>query len=100
MTRDAVEIIDREFGKDDPEWEAGVIEEGLKVRVGQMVYDIRTELKLTQAQLGKRVGTSRSVISKLENADYEGSALEMLWRICLATGRMLNFSATHATKAA
>ena len=35
------------------------------------------------------VGTTQSVISKVENADHDGSALEMLLRICLALHRRI-----------
>jgi ribosome-binding protein aMBF1 (putative translation factor) len=92
MTRDALEILDREFGKDDPDWERGVAEEELRIRVGQIVYRIRQDSGLTQAQLAKLVGTHRTNISKIEHADYEGSALEMLARVCLAVHKPLDIT--------
>jgi predicted transcriptional regulator len=36
---------------------------------------------------GKRVGTTQSVISRLEDADYEGHSLAMLNRIAAAVER-------------
>lgn len=90
-TKDAVEILDREFGG-DREWDTGVIEEELKIRVGQIVYAVRTEAGLTQAQLAQLVGIHRTNISKLEHADYDGSALEMLWRVCVAMHKRLDVS--------
>ncbi|MGH9785330.1 MAG: helix-turn-helix transcriptional regulator, partial [Terriglobia bacterium] len=39
---------------------------------------------LTQRQLAKLVGTTASVICRLENADYEGHSLAMLNRIAAA----------------
>ena len=92
MTRDALEILDQRYGKDDPEWETGVIEEALKGRVAQVVYALREDLGLTQSRFAKLVGIDRSNISKLENADYDGSALEMLWRICVALHMPLEIS--------
>ncbi|MCL5105073.1 MAG: helix-turn-helix transcriptional regulator [Armatimonadetes bacterium] len=86
--RDAVEILDRRYGG-DPEWDRMVIEEELNARVAQLVYALRNEAGLTQAELAKRIGTRQPVLSKLENADYEGSALEMLWRICVALDKKL-----------
>jgi DNA-binding XRE family transcriptional regulator len=82
-TGDALEMLDRRHAG-DTEWEIGVLEEELKARVAQVVYAIREEMGMTQTQLAKIVGTHQTNISKLENADYNGSALEMLWRICVA----------------
>ena len=36
---------------------------------------------MTQQQLAAAIGTTQSVISQLENADYEGHSLAMLRRI-------------------
>jgi DNA-binding XRE family transcriptional regulator len=36
----------------------------------RLVYDLRIGPRLTQAQLAKRVGTTQTVISRLEDADY------------------------------
>jgi len=41
----------------------------------------------TQAQLAERVGTTQSVIARLEDADYEGYTLRMLDRIAAALGQ-------------
>lgn len=83
---DAGELMDRWYGG-DPEWDRMVQEEELKARVAQIVYALRTEAGLSQTRLAQMVRTTQPVISKLENADYEGSALDMLWRICLALHR-------------
>lgn len=80
---DAVEIIDRRYGG-DPEWEEMVAREDLNLRVGQAVYDLRARAGLTQEALASMAGTTQSIISKVENADYEGSAAEMLVRVCFA----------------
>ena len=52
--------------------------------VARKLYDLRTQAGLTQAALAKLVGTTASVISRLEDADYDGHSLAMLRRI--ATG--------------
>jgi len=39
---------------------------------------------LSQRELAKRIGTSPSVICRLEDADYEGHSLTMLRRIAAA----------------
>jgi transcriptional regulator with XRE-family HTH domain len=47
----------------------------------------RTEAGLSQRQLAKLVGTTASVICRLEDADYEGHSLAMLNRIATALNR-------------
>ena len=54
-----------------------------------MIYDLRTEAGLTQAQLAELVGTTQSAISRLEDTDYEGHSLSMLRKIARALGRRL-----------
>jgi ribosome-binding protein aMBF1 (putative translation factor) len=55
--------------------------------VARKIYDLRTRAGLTQGELAKRVGTSASVISRLEDADYEGHSLAMLRRIGAALNK-------------
>jgi transcriptional regulator with XRE-family HTH domain len=55
--------------------------------VAQAVYDLRTGAGLTQQQLAAKVGTTASVICRLEDADYEGHSLSILRRIAAAVGR-------------
>lgn len=78
--RDAEEILDRITG-DDPKLRARIEEATLNVRVAEMIHEARETAGLTQAALAKLVGTTQSVISKLEDADYEGHSLSMLKRI-------------------
>ncbi len=41
----------------------------LEARIAQQFYDLRTAMGLTKEQLAKKIGTSASVISRLEDAD-------------------------------
>ena len=86
-TKDALEIIDRELVGDDEDLRGGIEEERLNFRVAQMIYDARKEANLTQTELAKLVGTTQSVISLLESADYDGHSLSMLQRIASALGK-------------
>ncbi|MDR3621470.1 MAG: helix-turn-helix domain-containing protein [Paludisphaera borealis] len=52
--------------------------------IGRQIYDLRTNAGLTQSELAKAVGTTASVISRLEDADYDGHSLAMLRRIARA----------------
>jgi DNA-binding XRE family transcriptional regulator len=83
---DAVEIMHRRYFEGKPEMMAMLEEELVNAELSRLVYDLRVGAKLTQAQLAKRVGTTQSVISRLEDADYEGHSLAMLRRIAQAVG--------------
>ena len=85
-TSDAVEIVHRRHFEGKPEMMAMLEEELVNAELSRLVYDLRAKAKLTQAQLAKRVGTTQSVISRLEAADYEGHSLAMLRRIARAVG--------------
>lgn len=76
----AIEILDRQIGRNSGLRQQA--EESLmNAEVAQQIYDVRTEAKLTQKQLAELVGTTQSVIARLEDADYEGHSLSMLQRI-------------------
>jgi transcriptional regulator with XRE-family HTH domain len=57
--------------------------------VAHKIYRIRKGAGLTQQQLAKLVGTTTSVISRLEDADYEGHSMTMLHRIAVALDKRL-----------
>ncbi len=80
---DASEYIRKKFGN-YPEFEKEVAQARTDLMVGQMIYDSRQEAGLTQRELAELVGTTQSVISRLEDADYEGHSLPMLNRIAAA----------------
>jgi ribosome-binding protein aMBF1 (putative translation factor) len=83
-THDAVKILHNRYVKDDAERKASVEVERVNVEVARMIYDLRTEAGLTQAELADLVGTTQSVISRLEDSDYSGHSLSMLTRIAEA----------------
>ena len=86
-TKDAVEILHRRYIEGKPEMEAILEEERGKAEVARLVYELRTQAGLTQKELADRVGTTPSVISRLEDADYAGHSLSMLRRIATAVGQ-------------
>ncbi len=100
-TKDAVRILDSVTGE-DRELEARIEKEMLNARISMMIYDARTKAGLSQAKLAKLVGTSQSVIARLENAEYRGHSLSMLQRIATALGRGIDVRWTELgdTKAA
>jgi len=63
-------------------------------KVSKLIRRLRKEAGLTQSELAERVGTTQSVISRLENDDYEGHSLSMLYRISAALNRKIALTAT------
>jgi transcriptional regulator with XRE-family HTH domain len=59
----------------------------------QLLYDMRTAAGLSQRELAKRVGTTASVICRLEDADCSGHTLAMLNRVASALGRRIELHA-------
>lgn len=84
---DAVEILDRVFIGDDTALREAADKAVEDALIGQMIYDIRTQAGLTQKQLAELAGTDQAVISRLEDADYEGHTMSMLRRIAKALGK-------------
>ena len=87
QTTDAVEILHRRYVEGNPKAAAMLEEVRAEAEVARSIYRIRTEAGLTQQDLATRIGTTASVISRLEDADYSGHSLAMLRRIAAALGR-------------
>jgi ribosome-binding protein aMBF1 (putative translation factor) len=78
--------FDRYIGTDPARTES-FEEELINAELARKIHDLRTDAGLTQKQLADRVGTTASVISRLEDADYQGHSLAMLRRIATALGK-------------
>jgi len=68
----------------DPKREEEYEEEIVNAEIARKIFNLRTKAGLTQLELAKRVGTSKSAICRLEDADYDGHSLSMLKRIAEA----------------
>ncbi len=68
---------------------ASLEEERLSAQVARSIYQMRIDAGMTQRQLADLIGTTQSVISRLEDADYEGHSLSMVSRIATALDRRL-----------
>lgn len=66
-----------------------------QVDLALLVREMREDAGLTQTQLARKVGTTQSVIARLEDAEYTGHSLTMLERIAAACGVALKL---HAEK--
>jgi ribosome-binding protein aMBF1 (putative translation factor) len=73
-TSDALELMSRLTG-DSPEMLELLEPERANLDIARKIYALRTKAKLSQVELAKKVGTTQSVISRLEDADYDGHSL-------------------------
>jgi len=83
-TTDALEILHRRFYEGKPSRLKNLDEARANAEIARKICELRTASGLTQTQLAKLIGTTASVICRLEDADYEGHSLAMLRRIGLA----------------
>ncbi len=87
-TSDAVAILDR-MARESPELRRLTEEARTNAAVAQLIYAARTNAGISQTELAERLGTKQSVISRLEDANYEGHSLSMLHRIAAALGQCI-----------
>ncbi len=76
----------------DKTWAKEFEEEYEKTRIAVEIAGLREKRGLTQAALAKRVGTTQSVIARLENPNYGNYTLRMLSRVAKALGGQLKVS--------
>ena len=86
-TSSAVEILHRRYYEGKPERIAQLEEARAEDELARQIYELREKAGLTQERLAKLVGTTPSVISRLEDSDYEGHSLTMLKRIAAAVNK-------------
>src|SRR5581483_624709 len=76
---DAVEIL-RRRAMEDPKLQELYEEAKINFQAALAIRQAREAAGLTQAELAEKIGTTQSVISRLEDADYEGHTLKILER--------------------
>lgn len=72
----------------DPRWKAAYAKADVEVRMAIQIAQARERAQLTQEQLAKAVGTTQSVISRIERAD-QNLTLATLSKIAEALHRNL-----------
>lgn len=95
---DAVSILHRRYIGGDAERRASLQEERVNGEVARMIYDLRNEAGIKQKELAELIGTTQSVISRLEDSDYNGHSLSMLSKIAKALNKRLNVTMTAKDK--
>lgn len=85
--RSGTNLLRKRYVKDDARLERYIQDERERLDIADLIYHARSEAGLTQTELAKLVGTTTSVISRLEDSDYEGHSMNMLKRIASALGK-------------
>ncbi len=99
-TTDAAAIIHQRFFAGKPEKLAELEKMRGDDVVAGKIQQLRTQAGLSQRQLAKLVGTTASVICRLEDADYEGHSLAMLNRVAEALNRRVEIHFVQIKKTA
>jgi ribosome-binding protein aMBF1 (putative translation factor) len=85
--RDGLAILHRRYYAGRPDCLAALEQERANADTARQIYNLRQKAGLSQRELARLVGTTASVICRLEDADYEGHSLGMLRRIAAALNR-------------
>ena len=96
-TANAVKILHNRYVKDKPERKASLQEERINAQVARLIYGLRKDAGLSQKQLAEMIDTTQSVISRLEDADYQGHSLSVLEKITSALNKRLIIEAIDVT---
>ena len=96
-TNDAIELVNQLAGSSS-EMNDLIEQEQANLDIARKIHELRTRAKLSQADLARKVGTTQSVISRLEDADYDGHSLAMLRRIAAALERRVEIRFPVARK--
>lgn len=92
-TSDAAEIFNRLFVNNDPEMKVLIELERIKADIAQTIYDHRKSFGLTQQELARRIGTTASAISRLEDTNCDcNHSITTLQKVAAALGCTLKVS--------
>jgi ribosome-binding protein aMBF1 (putative translation factor) len=76
----------------NPKFAKGFYEELEKTQLAIKIAEAREKRKMTQKQLAERVGTSQSVIARIENPNYDRFTIKTLRKIANALDANLEIS--------
>ena len=88
-TKNAVEILHKRYIRGNKQRIESLEKERENLSIAEHIYNLRTENGLSQKQLAELIGTTQSVISRIEDADYNGHSLAMLRKIASVFHRKL-----------
>ena len=93
-SKNALEILHRRFHEGKPARLKGLEETRANEEIARTIRELRMAARVTQIQLAEMVGTTASMICRLEDADYEGHSLAILRRVAgprIDTSRSASF---------
>jgi DNA-binding XRE family transcriptional regulator len=96
----ALQHLHARFVEGDSDLVATYEEHFVNAEIARKLYDLRESAGLSQRQLAKLVGTSASVICRLESADYVGHSLSMLQRIAAVLDKRVEIRFVSAKRTA
>lgn len=76
----------------DPEYSEGYAESFLNSYIATQIKVIREQRGLKQGELGKKIGTTQTAISRIENVNYSGWNTKTLKKLARAFGVRLRIS--------
>lgn len=80
------EDVKKKRSTPDADTRAGVEQD---LALSQLIYDLRTEAGLSQRELAEKMGTTQSVISRLEEGGGARNRIDTLARVATALDRHL-----------
>lgn len=78
-------VLDKKFGKEGTPERSKAEEDAYNFYTGQIMLEARKEAKMTQSELAKKIHTTKSYISRIENGDITPS-VGVFYRIMNALG--------------
>ena len=82
INEDLHRLLDEELK--NPRVAAAFHEEKEAIRLSAKIHHLRKDLGLTQEELAERLGTTQSVVARLESESYGGHSIKMLRRLARA----------------
>jgi DNA-binding XRE family transcriptional regulator len=84
-------VLDAKYGKEGTPERAQFEQEAKAFYASQILLQARKEAKMTQSELAKRAGTTKSYISKIENGVIE-PGVGLFFRLISALGLRIDIS--------
>jgi DNA-binding XRE family transcriptional regulator len=89
--RDYDAVLDAKFGKPGTPSRIEAEEKAWAFYTGKIIEDARKQARITQAELGKRIGSDRAYISRIESGKIEPK-VSTFYRIANAMGMSVELS--------
>lgn len=96
VATDALTIIDRRYFEGRPEMQKLLQEAEERLCIAEQIHRIREKEGLTQKELAEKAGTSRTVITRLEEPGYERHTISTLRKVARAMGYRLKIGFVRA----